>query len=158
MAIWGAAVRGPTVVEINVEDAANRRSLATGALIAMLAPSEYEAALVKSVPARRPLYICVIDRGANSFSLLGSPATHANIVMSGNKPGLEYSLVMLSGPNRSLLGSLGQAFSRASLFRPSWVGSWTFWVLAFALLGTIVLGAIAIGAATSTDDEEQQRA
>jgi len=74
--------------------------------------------------------------------------------MSGKKPGLEFSLVLFSGHGQSLLGALGKAFSRASLFRPSWIGAWTFWALAVALVATIAFGAVAIAAAASADSDD----
>jgi 4-amino-4-deoxy-L-arabinose transferase-like glycosyltransferase/heme exporter protein D len=34
---------------------------------------------------------------------------------------------------RSLLSHMGEMFHRAALFRPSWVGAWTYWLLLFAV-------------------------
>ena len=67
-------------------------------------------------------------------------------------PGEKFSLALLSDGDRSLLGSLPTAFSRASLWRPSWVGAWTFWVLAIALLATFGLAVVAVISAAGDDD------
>ncbi|MFZ0042168.1 MAG: hypothetical protein WAK93_12740 [Solirubrobacteraceae bacterium] len=81
----------------------------------------------------------------------------SKVVMSGSTPGLEFSLVLLHHTGESLLGSLGKAFARASLFRPAWVGAWTYWALAGALLATIGVGAVAISAAADADDSDIHR-
>jgi hypothetical protein len=62
-------------------------------------------------------------------------------------------VVLLESHGHVLLSSLGLVLSRAALFRPSWVGSWTFWVLLLALLGTVPLGAITISAAFRLEAE-----
>jgi hypothetical protein len=72
--------------------------------------------------------------------------------MSGQPRGQEYSLVLLSQSQRSLLAWLPTAFSRASLWRPSWVGAWTFWVLAGGLLATFALAVLAVLKAAEDDD------
>jgi hypothetical protein len=148
--IWGAAVATPAHVLVVVQDATTGEPLAAGRLDATAVPNAYTARLVAPVAGGRPLRVCLIP-GTGSLTLLGSPAVHPNIVLTGGKPGLEYSLALLDDTDQSLLGSLGKAFSRASLFRPTWMGSWTFWLLAAALLGTVPLGAVAIGAAAGAD-------
>ena len=153
--IWGAAVGGPATLTVDVKDAASRGLLASGRLEATTAPAAYRARLDRTVAVRRSVSICFVGAGANSFSLLGSPAIHPSIVMSGTKPGLEFSMILVNEGDKSLLSSLGTAFTRASLFRPSWVGAWTFWVLTAALVATLGFGAVAIAAAASADDERR---
>jgi hypothetical protein len=148
--IWGSPLTGLSKLRVDVQDASTRRSLATGQ-IAATAPGENVARLDRAAPGGRPLTVCVIGN-LNTFSLLGSPAQDPNVVMSGKTPGLEFSLVLLND-RHSLLSSLATAFSRASLFRPSWVGAWTFWVLAAALLGAFGLGVMAVVTAASADED-----
>lgn len=152
--IWGAAVGGPAGLTVDVSDSQTERLLADGRLRATVKPQAYQTRLSKTVPGGHPLRVCV-TADTNSFSLLGSPAAHPNVVMTGGKPGFEFSLVLLHDTGQSFLGSLGAAFSRASLYRPTWVGSWTFWLLTGALVGLIILGAVAIRAAASADGEDQ---
>jgi len=148
--IWGTAVAAPALLTVEVQDASTGERLAAGRLVATTVPNAYTARLDAPVAGGRPLRVCLIaDSG--SLTLLGSPAVHPNIVSTGGKPGLEYSLALLDDTGQSLLGSLGRAFSRASLFRPTWMGSRTFWLLAAALLATVALGAVAIGSAAGAD-------
>ena len=144
VSIWGASVVGRSHVRVDVRDARSRRILASGTVRATTHPSEYAASLDRRVPAGRRVRLCLTSQ-LNSFSLLGAPAPAPGISTRGLKAGQVFSVVLQD--RRSLLSSLPLAFSRASLFKPSWVGSWTFWVLAAALLATLVLGALAIGSA-----------
>jgi hypothetical protein len=135
-----------------VQDAATRRSLATGTIEAVPVETEWTARLARDVSGGRPLRICLTG-DVSAFSLAGSAASDPTVLVTGVPTGQRFSLVLLSDGNRSLLGSLSTAFSRASLWRLSWVGSWTFWVLTLALLGTFALGAAAVTSAATTDDE-----
>jgi hypothetical protein len=154
--IWGASALGPARLKVDVQDAATDEVWASGEVEASTLESEYTARLTRAVPGDRPLRICLTE-DLNTFSLEGSAAVHPNVVMTGKVAGQEFSLVLLSD-SRSLLSSLPTAFSRASLFRPSWVGSWTFWMLAIALLATFGLAAVAVASAVSTADEDDRPA
>jgi hypothetical protein len=136
---------------VAVQDAVTREELASGR-IGATTPTEYIAHLNKTVAGGRPLRICLVGN-LNTFSVLGGPAASTSAEMTGRKPGAEFSLALLND-DRSLLGSLSTAFSRASLFRPAWVGSWTFWLLACALLAAFGLGVAAVTSAASADGEE----
>jgi hypothetical protein len=151
--IWGASAFGPARLTVEVQDAGTQRVWASGDLEASTAENEYTARLARAVPGDRPLRICLTE-DLNTFSLEGSAAVHPNVGMTGKVAGQEFSLVLL-GDSRSLLSSLPTAFSRASLFRPSWVGSWTFWVLAIALLATFGLAAVAVASACASDEEDR---
>jgi hypothetical protein len=48
----------------------------------------------------------------------------------------------LKHEKRSILGQLGAMFERASLFRPGFVGPWTFWVVLFGLVPLLLYGGI----------------
>jgi hypothetical protein len=149
--IWGRSIIGPARLEVGVQDARTGTLLTEGELEGTIASHEYTARLTRTVPGGQPLRVCLTGQ-LNTFSLLGSTAAHPNIVMSGNGHGNnEFSLVLLSD-DHSLLSSLPTAFSRAALFRPGWVGSWTFWLLATALLATFGLGVVAVMSA-GRDDE-----
>jgi hypothetical protein len=152
--IWGGSVIGSARLTVTVQDAVTRQELAVGR-IGATAPTEYIARLDHTVPGGRPLRICLVG-SLNTFSLLGGPAASRSAAMTGRKPGAEFSLALLND-DRSLLGSLSTAFSRASLFRPAWVGSWTFWLLACALLAAFGLGVAAVTSAASADGDEDGR-
>ena len=148
--IWGASVGGPGEISVEVEDASSRQPLTTGTINATTSPRAYQARLARTVPEGRPLFICLVGKGTR-FSLLGSLAVRPNVTISGTRTPLEFSLVLLDDGKSSLLGSLGEVFSRASLFRPGWVGAWTFWALAAGLLAFIPLGALAIAYSSRAD-------
>jgi hypothetical protein len=149
--IWGAAASGRATLTVQVQDARTNRILATGPISATTGNGRYTAHLSRAVAGGRPLRICVLD-DSGQFVLSGSTSAHPNIIMTGGVPGAEFSLVLLRG--RSLLDSLPLAFGRASLWRPSWVGGWTFWVLTIALLATFGLGVGAVLSAAAADDED----
>lgn len=154
--IWGAPTTGRAGLTVDVQDATETRDvLASGELEAVGNPSEYTVRLSQTVPKDRPLRVCLTEH-LNSFILLGTPGVHHNVVLSGI--GSEFALALVNDSHRSLLSWLPTAFSRASLWRPSWVGSWTFWILAAALLTTFGIGAAAVASAAAEDDEEDPRA
>jgi hypothetical protein len=64
-----------------------------------------------------------------------------------------FSLVLLNDGSGSLLDSLSTAFARASLWRPGWVGAWTFWGLTVALVATFGLAVIAIADGARADGD-----
>jgi hypothetical protein len=149
--VWGGPVSLPSRTTVSLQAADTHRTLAS-ATIRATAPAEYRTLFKRAVGAGRALRVCLRETG-NSFSLLGSPSVDPHVVMTGAKPGLEFSLVLLRRSGQSLLGSLPEAFDRAALFKLSWIGSWTFWALAGGLLATIVLGAFAIAIAAAADDQ-----
>ncbi len=56
-------------------------------------------------------------------------------------------------PAQSMLSRFGQVADRAALFRPGWVGAWTYWLLAAVLaLGIPALLAFALRGALRADD------
>jgi hypothetical protein len=160
VAIWGAA--GPThraSLTVDVRNAATNRILASAPLAAAPVETELTARLRHPVPGGQPLRIC-LTQDTGTFSLYGYGALNPHVVMTGKligpQPtggrGEEFSLVLFGNRSQSLLDSLGLAFSRAALWRPSWVGSWTFWVLAVALLAAFGLGVASVAAAAADDD------
>jgi hypothetical protein len=151
--IWGGSTSGTARLTVDVQDASTHTVLASGALVAVPVETEWTARLTRNVPGGRPLRICLTGH-VSGFSLAGSAASSPTVAVTGVPTGERFSLVLLSDSNRSLLGSLSTAFSRASLWRPGWVENWTFWVLAFALLAAFGLGVAAVTSAASADDEE----
>jgi hypothetical protein len=154
--IWGGAVVGSSQITATIEDASTHRPLATGTITAA-GPSELRKLLSATVPPGRAVRVCLRGR-SGQFSLLGSAAVDPAVVLHGGVAGSEFSLVLLRRSGQSLLGSLPLAFGRAALWRPSWVGSWTFWVFAGLLLSTILLGSIAIASAARADERPRPQA
>jgi hypothetical protein len=153
--LWGKYLSGKPLVRI-VSEHSGANALISGGLVERSLPGAYgpfTAKLTRSVAADAVVDACVTDT-AGEFKLWGSTHGYTGVAIPGSKRRLAFSLVMLEPTQHSLLGSLSLAFSRASLFRPSWVGTWTFWALLIALLGTVPLAAIAISAAIRSEDGE----
>lgn len=164
LGFWGAA--GPShraQLTVSVQDAATNALLASVPVAAPPIQAQVTARLRRPVAAGLPLRIC-LTQDSGSLSLFGSGAVNPRVIMTGrrvgpqptNGQGEEFSLDLFGTDSHSLLDSLGLAFSRASLWRPSWVGSWTFWVLAVALAGAFGLGVAATVTAAGTDEDPDQ--
>ena len=148
VAVWGQSVIGTARVNVTVRDAANGIRLTSGQLAATATPGKWTASLEQEV-GTRPIRVCV-SGALNTFSLEGSQPVNPSVVLTGQPAGVQFSLALLDAGHRSLLGSLSTAFSRASLFRPSWVGTWTFWVLLVAMaltFGGVVLAVVSAACA-----------
>jgi hypothetical protein len=151
--IWGNGA-GNAQIAVSVRDAITGRVLAGGQTTIPPGPLAPHTIPVRpSIPAGSTVRVCVTERGPIPFTLLGSLPTHPEIRMSvGDKlTSSEFSLLLYEPSRHSLLAALPKAFSRAALFRPTWIGPWTFWALAIALLGTIGACAWALVAATRAD-------
>jgi len=150
-----AAAPGATL-DMTVRDAAGGRPLATGRLPAgyfELTPAT--ATLNASVPVGRRVIVCLRSRGPRPVSLLGAgyfPGSPA-LTVAGKASSSAISIVFLRAHPRSLLSLIPTIFQRAALFRPGWVGAWTFWVLAGGLLVAFALTARALTWAVREDDQ-----
>jgi hypothetical protein len=137
---------------LTVRDSGTGKLLAAGHL-----PSGYTtevAPAVKldaTVPAGRQVEVCLHDEGPTRAAPLGGPGNVVESVEGGLNP-YDVSLIFLRPQARSLLALMPTVFDRAALFHPRWVGAWTFWVLAIALLVALVLGGVAVARAASTDE------
>lgn len=112
--------------------------------------------LSRTVPPGSPLSVCIDNAGSEAVTLLGAPAQSGSGVLTSGGRSLKAAtaMVMLSPRSRSLLSSLPTVFRRAALFRPSWFGAWTFWLLLVALAAAFPLGALAVGLATREDSAQ----
>lgn len=105
---------------------------------------------------RGPVDVCITPQGRYGVGLVGGnresePATRAYL---GDTIVPRYSVAMDFHTARShtLLSQLPRIFHRASLFRPQWVGAWTFWLLAaIVALGVPALLAWALAAVEVED-------
>lgn len=151
--IWGNGA-GNAQLAVSLRDATTDRVLARGqTTIPPGPPAPHSISVHPSVAAGSMVRVCLTEHGPIPFSLLGSSPTHPEIRMRlGDKLTFsEFSLLLYEPSRHSLLAALPTAFSRAALFRFSWTGPWTFWLLAIALLGTIGCCASALVAATRVD-------
>jgi hypothetical protein len=98
---------------------------------------EHLVALDRRVGAQR-VAVCVDNRGRHAVAVYGNvdaAARTSTAVKDGKPLGFDLALVFERKP-RSKLSLIPEAFSRAALFRFTWMGSWTY----FVLLAVLVLG------------------
>jgi len=117
-------------------------------------PKALQARFSADLPAGQKTQVCMSNSGSSSVLLMGSaPSLASGILKPGTGNGHYGALAMrfLTTRSRPLLSLLPTVFPRAALFRPGWVGAWTFWVLAVALLGAFGLGAFAVSRASGAD-------
>jgi hypothetical protein len=148
--VWGAPTSGSASLVVTARDAVTHRTLAAGELVAATGSGEHVVRLARAVPGGHRVEICLTGRQGH-FALAGSASIDPRVRMTGGEGGAQFALVLLND-RRSLWQWLGTAFSRASLWRLSWVGSWTFWVLAFALLACFGAAVVAVARAAAEDD------
>ena len=94
--------------------------------------------------------------------LLPPPGTPTRVTVERSDALADYADIGLElnrRDNRPLLALLPDAFERASLFRPGWVGAWTYWLLLVALVIAVpVLLSRALVSASEEDDPDSNRA
>lgn len=95
-----------------------------------------------AIGAGRDVQLCVRSTSRRVVELLGGPVRGGSgaLVLGGKKSPYSLALVFRSPHPRSVLSLMPTMFARAALFKPGWVGAWTFWVLLVAILSAGVLG------------------
>lgn len=148
--IWGAPIVRTTVLDVRVT--AGRSVVATGRVPAGAKPSSRTVVLHGTVHDGQKVTVCVVNGGDADYSLAGSPAIDPTVAMrvGGKRSPLQFSLTLLGSPTNTL-SQLHTAFGRASLFRPAWVGVWTYWALLAGLLAAMAACGAALTAAARTD-------
>ncbi len=136
---------GPSL-RVAVADGGTGGGVATG-VAALDASGSARARLDRSVPAGRRVSICLTNTGRRVALLTGSGAAPGSgtIMMNGKPTSLAMSVVFLRPHSRSLLNMLPTSFRRAALYRPNWVGAWTYWLL----LGLVIVAFLVAGAAVA---------
>ena len=86
-----------------------------------------------------------------------SNGTSGLLTVNGQHTLMAASLLFLRAHAPSLLSQAPTMFRRASLFRPRWVGEWTLWVLAFALLVTFPIAGLAVAKASRSPTPHDDR-
>jgi hypothetical protein len=154
--IWASSIGGDALLAATVSDATSGRVLARGQTIVRQGTFGYPVELVGTVPAGRPVRICLTNTSRAPVYLDGSgqtnPAVH--LTVAGKPTAMGISLVAVSPKRHSLLSQLSTVFARAALFRPGWVGQWTFWLL---LIG-VALAIVLVGAAVAAASADERRA
>jgi hypothetical protein len=102
-------------------------------------PGRQDAPVRGSVAGGRKVAACFTNLGMTDLLLTPRPGTPTRVVparLTERVDNADVALELVRTPERSLLSEVPDVFERAALFRPGWVGAWTFWLL---------LGAVAIG-------------
>ncbi len=143
-------------VRVTVRDPDTRRAIASGRVPAGFANgSRLTVPLRPAVPRGRPFAFCIENAGAQRLALFGAPPPTGAPTPSrvANEARGEVAVEYLRGGESSALAQVPEIFRRAALFRPGWVGSWTFWVLlALVLLAAPMLLARAVADALREDE------
>ena len=98
---------------------------------------EHLVRLDREVGAQR-VAVCIDNRGRRAVAVYGNvdAAARTSVAVKDGRPlGFDLALVFEREP-RSKLSLIPEAFSRAALFRFTWMGAWTYYLL----LGGLVLG------------------
>ncbi|RKQ92866.1 hypothetical protein C8N24_2722 [Solirubrobacter pauli] len=134
---------GPELA-VEIRDSASRRVLARGTLAAGYADVQREpqhVVRVGEVPASSSVAACVRNDGPTRMAIFGNPdaaSLPTTAEIDGVGAGVDLALRFERSP-RSLLSLVGAFAARAALFKVSWFGAWTFW-----LLGALVLVAVPV--------------
>ena len=118
-------------VRVEVVDAAKVAVVARGDLGA-----SRDVARVGDVPEKSKIRVCVANRGSRVVRVYGNPdvaAPPTTAMLDGNPTGADVALVF-ERESRSRFSLIGAMADRASLFKVSWFGGWTFWLLGLAVL------------------------
>jgi hypothetical protein len=153
LVFWSSGAGSKALVSVHQGKTPNTPTLALGILESgAAAPGENVAELTQAVPAARDLSVCVkavrgavtLFGGQPEYLSNSSGPTYGAPVISGFQPKSEFWLQAWSARPRGIWSALSLAFHRMSLFRPHWVGAWTFWILLFGVVAGFPLLGLAI--------------
>lgn len=160
--LWATPVAGPgPALSVMVREASGTHSLLGAARLpaGYVGPSSPEPAVTPAVPPGTAVSVCLRSDGPGRVNLVGDiPNTRSGVLtVDGRREQDALALYFLRPHPVSLLSQVPAIFSRAMLFRPSWVGPWTFWVLALMLLGTFGVAMFAVAQAQREDARSSDR-
>jgi hypothetical protein len=104
--------------------------------VRLFAASFGRPGLDHEIASSKRIEVCVTNDGDSRVALRGSPPDTAPPYLGDPKLEPELGVAFLRDEPSSMAALVPEAFARASLFRPDWVGAWTFW----ALLVLVVAG------------------
>ena len=115
-----------------------------------------------SIAGSRKVAVCFRDAGPQGAILSPRPGTPTRVTVERSAERSDYAdigLELRRADDRSLLALLPDAFDRASLFRPGWVGAWTYWLVLVALvIGVPALLSRALAGASAEDEVDASAA
>ncbi len=156
---WARASSGGTVppIVVFVRRSRTAQTLADGSAEAGPAGAR-TVRLRGSVAGSRKVVACFLNAGPDRAILTPRPGTPTRVTVERSDALADYADVALElerSDDRSLLALVPDVFDRASLFRPGWVGPWTYWLLLGALvIGVPALLSRALASASAEDGDE----
>jgi hypothetical protein len=129
---------GPAVA-VQVRALGSQRMLGAGAIpagYADVAQAPERSVGVGAIPAGSQVEVCVLNRGVRKVAVYGNvdvASRTTTALLDGKPTGMDLMLRFERSP-RSLGSLTGAMFDRAGLFKTSWAGGWTFWLLAALVL------------------------
>jgi hypothetical protein len=144
---------GPPLT-LTVEDLETRATLASGRLSGGYPDNSTQSIETPVVRRGRSVAICVRNEGSFAVVLYGdrkNGAPDSQATVNGTPVNMDISVALTyEEPFSEIIRDI---FRRAALFRPEWVGPWTFWMLAAAVILVVpLLLAGALASAVRTGD------
>jgi len=159
---WARSARGGTAppVVVRVRRSRTAQTLADGT--AASGPAGPRTVRLRgSVAGSRKVVACFLDTGADPAILSPRPGTPTRVTIERSSDLTDYAdiaLELIRSDDRSVLAALPDAFDHAALFRPGWVGAWTYWCLLAALaVGVPLLLVRALASASEEDESDPTR-
>jgi hypothetical protein len=99
--------------------------------------------------------VCIANEGDQPVFIYGSDnVTFSHTIVDGSLNPVDLDLRFLYKKPRPFIDLIPDAFDHAALFRPGWVGAWTFWaLLAFLAIGAPVLLGFGLWRAAREDED-----
>ena len=116
-------------------------------------PVSRTTVLTTPIPSGKRISVCLHNHGPSSTTVLGSGTNplSGTVTIANKADPQAMALLFLEPHERSLLSLVPTALRRASLFRPGWIGAWTFWALGVALL--LGFGVLTIAVVRAAQDD-----
>lgn len=126
---------GPRLA-LAVRSLPGRSVLAQAEVAPGYADGSEQRAMFATVREGQTVEVCVRNQGGTPAFVYGheEALTTSAASVDGRILTADMNIDLLRAPPRSTLELVPVMFERAAVFRPGWVGAWTFWLLAVALI------------------------
>lgn len=112
------------------------------------------ARLTEPVTPGAVIGVCIRNEGTAKVAIYGGgnlAYRRSDAAVDGQVVAADLALVFERDEPRSVLAQLPRMFERAALFRPEWIGAWTYWVLLVAVVAGVPLALLRALNATADD-------
>ena len=139
----GSAGRARFALAANPLRGGGDQPLAVAELAFSSGPSIQRAEFDRTVHKEERFALCVTNSGERVAAIYGAEPRiddGSEVVGKGAREAWDLALIFLRDKPRSVLVDVPDMFERAALFKPAFVGAWTFWLL----LAAVALGVPAL--------------